>query len=82
MPPGPFNLTLRRLLFVVGALLVSVNVLSALWDLRNSRAVVEHTAERGYGNIATLMAEQTARALESIEIILPLFAALPSSTKP
>ena len=37
----PFpNLTLRRLLFVVGALLVSVNLLSAIWDLRNSHTVV------------------------------------------
>jgi signal transduction histidine kinase/ActR/RegA family two-component response regulator len=54
----------------VGVLLVSVNVLSAIWDLRNSRAVVQRDAERGYGNIATLLADQTAGSLESIELIV------------
>jgi signal transduction histidine kinase/CheY-like chemotaxis protein len=70
MPKGLPSLTLRRLLFIVGALLVSVNLLSAIWDLRNSRVVVQRDAERVYGNIATLLADQTARSLESIQIIV------------
>ena len=65
----------RRLLFWVAALLVAANVLSAVWDLRNSRAVVERDAERGYGNLATLIADQTSRSLESIEIIVQQAAA-------
>lgn len=70
MPKGLLSLTLRRLLFVVGVLLVSVNVLSAIWDLRNSRVVVQRDAQRSYGNIATLLADQTARSLESVQIIV------------
>ena len=70
MPKGLPHLTLRRLLFIVGVLLVSVNVLSAIWDLRNSRVVVQRDAERAYGNIATLLADQTARSLESIQIVV------------
>ena len=65
----------RRLLFWVAALLVAANVLSAILDLHNSRAVVERDAERSYGNLATLLADQTARSLESIEVILQQAAA-------
>ena len=64
------NLTLRRLLFVVGALLVSVNLLSAIWDLRNSHTVVERNAEREFANLATLLGGQTERSLESIAVFV------------
>jgi signal transduction histidine kinase/CheY-like chemotaxis protein len=70
MAQGLSSLTLRRLLFVVGALIVSVNLLSAIWDLRNSRAVVEREALRDFNNMTAVLADQTARSLESVRILL------------
>ncbi len=70
MAQGLNSLTLRRLLFALGALIVAVNVLSAIWDLRNSRAVVERDALRNFSNLTSLLADQTARSLESIGILL------------
>jgi PAS domain S-box-containing protein len=63
-------MTLRRLLFALGAVLVGINVLSALWDIRNERAVVERNALRDFNNITALLADQTARALESTDLLL------------
>jgi PAS domain S-box-containing protein len=63
-------MTLRRLLFALGTLLVGINVLSAVWDIRNERKVVEDTALRDFNNITTLLADQTARSLESVGLLL------------
>src|SRR5258705_13445851 len=73
VPParqGLSGMTLRRLLFALGAFLVGVNVLSALWDIRNERAVVERNALRDFNNLTALLADQTARALESVDLLL------------
>ncbi|HEY2628276.1 MAG TPA: ATP-binding protein [Usitatibacter sp.] len=70
MAQGLNSLTLRRLLFAVGALIIGVNLLSAIWDLRHSRAMVERNALRDFNNLSALLADQTARSLESIGIIL------------
>jgi signal transduction histidine kinase/ActR/RegA family two-component response regulator len=63
-------MTLRRLLFALGALLVAINVLSALWDIRNERALVERNVLRDFNNLSSLLAEQTARSLESVGLLL------------
>jgi signal transduction histidine kinase/CheY-like chemotaxis protein len=63
-------MTLRRMLFVLGALLVGINVLSAVWDARNERRVVERDALRHFNNLTALLADQTARSLESIDLLL------------
>src|ERR1700674_2258760 len=73
MPPAPKGLsgmTLRRLLFALGALLVGINVLSAIWDIRTERATVERNALRDFNNLTALLANQTARSLESTDLLL------------
>ena len=69
-PRGLSHLTLRRLLFALAALLVGINVLSALWDIRNHRAAVERDALRDFNNVTALLADQTARSLESVDLLL------------
>ncbi len=68
--PKGSGTTPRRLLFALGALLVGINVLSAIWDVRNERAVVERNALRDFNNITALLADQTARSLESVDLLL------------
>jgi signal transduction histidine kinase/CheY-like chemotaxis protein len=70
MAQGLSSLTLRRLLFALGALLVGVNLLSAIWDLRNNRAVVERNALRDFDNLTAILADQTARSLDAVRILL------------
>jgi signal transduction histidine kinase/CheY-like chemotaxis protein len=69
-PEGLSGMTLRRLLFVVGAVLVGINVLSAIWDIRNERALVERNALRDFINLTSLLANQTAISLESADLLL------------
>ena len=69
--PAPMPVfTIRRLLFALGALIVGINILSAIWDLRNSRAVVEQNALRDFSNLTALLADQTARSLESVVLVV------------
>ncbi len=63
-------MTQRGALFVFGALLVGINVLSAIWDIRNERTLVERNALRDFNNLTALLADQTARSLESIDLVL------------
>src|SRR5215813_12164278 len=75
MPPAlarstPSRITLRGVLFAFGALLVGVNVVSALWTVRTDRARVEQDALRNFSNLTALLAEQTARSLESVNLLL------------
>ena len=67
---GLSGMTLRRLLFAFAALLVGINVLSAIWDIRNERVLVEHNALRNFNNLTALLADQTARSLESADLLL------------
>src|SRR6202171_4659086 len=72
-PPAPRGLSdmnLRKALFAFGALLVGINVLSAVWDIRNERALVERNALRDFNNLTALLADQTARSLESVDLLL------------
>jgi signal transduction histidine kinase len=70
VPRGLSGMTLRRILFVLGAVLIGINVLSAAWDIRNTRAIVERNALRDFNNLTSLLADQTARALESTDVLL------------
>jgi len=63
-------MTQRSALFVFGALLVGINVLSAIWDIRNERALVERNALRDFNNLTALLADQTARSLEATDLLL------------
>jgi signal transduction histidine kinase len=63
-------MTLRGALFFFAALLVGINVLSAVWDIRNERALVERNALRDFKNLTGLLADQTARSLESVDLVL------------
>src|SRR5258707_15813170 len=63
-------MTQRSALFVFGALLVGINVLSAIWDIRNERALVERNALRDFNNLTAILADQTARAVESADVLL------------
>jgi signal transduction histidine kinase/ActR/RegA family two-component response regulator len=67
-------MTLRRALFVLGAVLVGVNVATAIWDLRNDRAHVERNALRNFSNLTAALAEQTSRSLESVDLLLNALA--------
>jgi PAS domain S-box-containing protein len=61
---------LRRGLFAFGVLLVGLSILSALWTVRSDRARVEAEASRNFANLTALLAEQTARSLESVDLVL------------
>jgi signal transduction histidine kinase len=63
-------MTPRRALFAFGAVLVSINVLSAIWDIRNGRAMTERNALRDFNNLTAILADQTARALEAADVLV------------
>ncbi len=67
---GTSWIALRRALIAFGALLVAINVGSALWSIRFDRARVERDALRSFSNLAALLAEQTAGSLEAVELLL------------
>ncbi len=73
-------MTLRRMLFAFGALLVGINVLSAIWDIHTNRGRVERDALRDFNNLTALLANQTARSLESTDLLLRAAAADISET--
>ena len=77
---GLSGLTLRRMLFALGAVLVGINVLSALWDVRNDRELVERNARRDFNNLTALLADQTARSVESVGVLLSAAASDIAST--
>ena len=64
------GMTLRRLLVALAALLVGINVVSALWDIRKERMAVERNTLRDFNNITAVLADQTARSLESVGLLL------------
>src|SRR5262245_42021713 len=63
-------ISLRGALFAFGALLVGINIASALWTVRTDRARVEQDALRNFSNLTALLTEQTARSLESVNLLL------------
>ncbi len=64
------GISLTRALVGLGALLVAINVGSAIWDIRAERARIEQRAARDYSNLTRLLAEQTAASLEAVDFML------------
>src|SRR5919106_1448550 len=64
------SISLTRALVGLGALLVAINVCSAIWDIRAERARTEQRAQRGFSNLTHLLAEQTAASLEAVDVVL------------
>ncbi len=60
----------RRLLLIFGGLVIVVIIGAAGWFLFHLRATAMANAEREVGNLSAVLAEQTARALQSVELIL------------
>src|SRR5512145_2692222 len=64
------GLSLTRGLVGLGALLVAINVSSAIWDIRADRERVEQRALRDFSTLTRLLAEQTAASLEAVDVVL------------
>jgi PAS domain S-box-containing protein len=64
------SISLTRSLIGLGALLVAINVGSAIWDIRADRARIEQRSQRDYSNLTRLLAEQTAASLEAVDFML------------
>src|SRR3954471_15185661 len=65
-----FHMTLRRALFALGSVLVVINVVAAVWDVRIDRERTELRARRDLSNVSGLLAEQTAAVLEAVDLVL------------
>src|SRR2546428_13898500 len=64
------RITLTRALVALGAVLVGINVASAIWDARTDRDRTERRARRNLSNLGGLLSEQTAAALETVDLVL------------
>jgi len=64
------RITLTRALVALGAVLVGINVASAIWDARTDRDRTELRARRNLSNLSGLLSEQTAAALEAVDLVL------------
>ena len=64
------RITLTRALVALGFVLVGINVASAIWDVRTDRDRTDLRARRDLSNVAGLLAEQTAAALEAVDLVL------------
>src|SRR5678816_4746629 len=75
MPAGRLRaalsgISLTRALVGLGAVLVTINVCSAIWDIRADRERVQQRAQRDFSNLTRLLAEQTAASLEAVDLML------------
>ena len=61
---------LRGFLFLLGGLLVAINIVSAAWGILEYRVAVVRDASRGFNNLTAALAEQTARSLESVGLVV------------
>src|ERR1700704_6492745 len=64
------RITLTRALVALGVVLVAINVVSAIWDARTDRDRTELRARRNLSNLSGLLSEQTAAALEAVDLVL------------
>src|SRR5438309_11339026 len=64
------RITLTRALVALGAVLVAINVASAIWDARADRDRTELRSRRNLSNLGGLLSEQTAAALETVDLVL------------
>jgi signal transduction histidine kinase/CheY-like chemotaxis protein len=63
-------MTLRGALIALGVLLFIINAGAAIWDSRTDRERTEVRARRDFSNVTNLLAEQTASALEAVDMVL------------
>src|SRR2546428_8181312 len=64
------SIALTRALVALGAVLVAINVASAIWDARTDRDRTELRSRRNLSNLSGLLSEQTAAALEAVDLVL------------
>ncbi|HKQ29108.1 MAG TPA: PAS domain S-box protein [Burkholderiales bacterium] len=64
------GISLTRALVGLGAIIVTINVCSAIWDVRADRHRIERRAQRDFSNLTRLLAEQTASSLEAADAVL------------
>jgi PAS domain S-box-containing protein len=64
------GVTLAWALVALAVVLVGVNVCGAVWDIRTERERTEGRAQRGFSNLTSLLAEQTAASLEAADVLL------------
>src|SRR4051794_32551573 len=64
------GISLTRALVGLGAILVTINVCSAIWDIRADHERVQQRAQRDFSNLTRLLAEQTAASLEAVDLML------------
>ena len=64
------GISLTRALVGLGAIIVTINVCSAIWDVRAERERIERRAQRDFANLTRLLAEQTASSLEAADAVL------------
>ena len=64
------GISLTRALVGLGAIIVTINVCSAIWDVRADRERIERRAQRDFANLTRLLAEQTASSLEAADAVL------------
>jgi signal transduction histidine kinase/ActR/RegA family two-component response regulator len=64
------KITLRRGLMALGGVLVVINVTAAVWDVHIDRGRTEVRARRDLSNLSKLLSEQTAAALEAVDLVL------------
>ena len=51
-------------------MLVAINIIAAIWDVRKAHDRTESRAKRDFSNMTRLLAEQTAASLDSVDLIL------------
>src|SRR5256886_15990652 len=64
------RITLTRALVALGAVLVGINLASAIRDARIDRDRTQVRARRDLSNLSGLLSEQTAAALEAVDLVL------------
>jgi len=64
------GMSLTRALVGLGVLLVAINIASAVMHVRIDRERTEQRARRDVSNLSGLLSEQTASALEAVDLVL------------
>ena len=64
------RIPLGRALIALGVVLVAINIASAVWDVRKAYERTEQRAQRDFSNVTGILADQTASALEAVDLIL------------
>ena len=49
---------------------MAINIASAIWDVRKAHERTEQRAQRDFSNVTGILADQTASALEAVDLIL------------